>query len=478
MSGTAPERVDLLIEGPTVVTVDPARSVIPDGAVAVRAGRIVAVGAARELVGRFEPDRRIDARGKVAFPGLVNTHTHLFQTLLKGLGDDRVLVDWFRCMTGPSAAALDDEDCYWAALAGSMEALRSGTTCIKDFMYVHPVPGLSDAVVSALDRSGIRAVFARGFCDTGAEEGVPPPLVEDLDSALADCERVAAAYGGAAGGRITIRFAPCMIWTVSEAALREVRALASRLGVGLTMHVSETPFELENSRRRFGLTDVQFLGEIGFMGPDVLAVHCVHVGPDGLRVLREHGVSVSHNPASNMYLASGVAPVPEMIEAGITVGLASDGPASSSNHNMIEIQKIAALLHKVHRLDAEVITAERVLEMATIDGARALGLDSEIGSLEPGKRADLIVADLESSPFAGPVHHPVSSLVYSAIGSEVETVIVDGRVVVDGGHMVGLDERAVLAAAADRARKLVDRAGTGWLRDRPWRSLPRPRPDV
>ena len=465
------QAVDLLIAGGTAVTVDPDRRVVEAGAVAVDAGRIVAVGPAAEVERAFSPRRSLDATGKVIYPGLVNTHTHLFQTLLKGLGDDRVLVDWFRQMTGPSAAELTEEDCYRAAMHGCLEAIRSGTTCIKDFMYVHPRPGLSDAVIRAMDEIGIRGVFARGYCDTGLDEGIPAPLVQDLDSILSDCERVARRYDRSAGGRIRVRFAPCMIWVTSEASLREIRELATRLGVGLTMHVAETPFELENSRRRFGVNDLDLLARIGFLGPDVLAIHCVYLDERDLRILKALDVRVSHNPTSNMYLSSGVAPIPAMLMAGITVGLASDGPASNNTHNMIQVLKMAALLHKVATRDPTIVTAERVLEMATIDGARALGLEAEIGSLEPGKRADLIVVDLASSPYAAPVHHPVSALVYSAIGNEVETVVVDGRIVLDGGRMTTVDEARVLRAAQEAADGLVARAGTARLRARPWRSI-------
>jgi 5-methylthioadenosine/S-adenosylhomocysteine deaminase len=454
-----------------VTTMDGERRVFDPGFVAIKDGRITGVGVAGGPGAPVSATRTVDATGMYVFPGLVNTHTHLFQTLLKGLGDDRVLVDWFRCMTGPSAAALTEEDCYIASLCGAIEALRSGTTCIKDFMYAHPRPGLTDAVARGLRESGIRAVLARGFCDTGEDAGVPQALVEPLDKVLADCERVAGRYHGSAEGRISIRFAPCMIWSATPESLREIRSLAGRMGIGLTMHVAETPYELENSRKRFGVKDLEYLAATGFLGPDVLAVHCVYLEPRDIRILKVHDVRVSHNPVSNMYLSSGVAPVPEMILAGISVGLASDGPASNNNHNMIEVLKFAALLHKVDRLDPTVITAEKVLEMATIDGARALGLDEHIGSIETGKRADVVVMDLDNSLHAAPVHHPVSSLVFSATGEEVRTVIVDGRILIEGGEFTGVDPCRVLADARRVASGLVERAGTAWLRKRPWRSL-------
>ncbi len=466
-----PRPVDLLVTGGTVVTVDERRRIIDPGAIAIDQGTIVFVGSSQETEDQYLPRQRIDASGKFVFPGLINTHTHLFQTLLKGLGDDRRLVDWFCEMTGPSAAALTEEDCYVAAAAGCVEAIRSGTTCIKDFMYVHPVSGLSDAVIQAMVDVGIRGVFARGYCNAGVEYGVPQALIEPTDKILADCERVASSYHGAANGRIQVRFAPCMIWSVTRESLRLVRELATRLGVGLTMHVAETTFEIENSRQRFGLKDLELLAREGFLGPDVLAVHCVHLDERDLRILKSHGVKVSHNPTSNMYLASGVAPITAMLASGITVGLATDGPASNNNHNMIQAMKFAALLHKVVKQDPTAITAERVLEMATIDGARALGLESVVGSLEVGKGADLIVVDLERSPYASPVHNAVSALVYAAIGNEVETVVVDGRVIMEAGRILTMDEDTVRRRAVRAAHELTERAGTARLGKRPWRSM-------
>jgi 5-methylthioadenosine/S-adenosylhomocysteine deaminase len=237
------------------------------------------------------------------------------------------------------------------------------------------------------------------------------------------------------------------------------------------MHVAETTFELDNSLRRFGVKDLAFLDRVGIVTPELLAVHCVNLDEQDIALLQVRGASVSHNPTSNMYLSSGVAPVPSMLRAGVPVGLASDGPASNNSHNMIQSLKFAALLHKVVTRNPEIITGETVLEMATIGGARALGLESEIGSLEVGKRADLFVADLHASPFAAPVHHPVSALVYSASGSEVETVVIDGRVVLDNGHLTTVDEDVIQSAAQAAADRVSISAGTDALRHRAWRSI-------
>jgi 5-methylthioadenosine/S-adenosylhomocysteine deaminase len=462
MEGPA-QQLDTLLVGGTLICMDPERRVIPDGALGIRGAEIAVVGPRVDVEKEYRAARVVDARGRVVLPGFVNTHTHQFQGLLKGLACDRVLVDWFREVVGPSATALEAEHCYAASLLGCVEALRSGVTTLVDFMYAHPRPGLSEAVIRGFREAGIRGILARGFLDTGEEDGVPRALIEPVDAVLQDVQDLFSRYNGADNGRLWVWLAACMIWSQTERSLKLARELANTLGMRLTMHVAETPFEIETARRRFGgSTDLQVLERLGFLGPDLLAVHCVYLGPRDLRILKRYDVRVSHNPTSNMYLASGVAPIPEMLMYGITVGLATDGPASNNNQNMIHTLKQAALLHKVAQKDPTCITAEQVLEMATIGGARAVGLDALIGSLEPGKRADVIVLKTHN-PFVAPVHDPVASLVYSALGDEVERVFVDGKEVLSEGQITALDEAEVLRRAEAAARDLVRRAGTGWM---------------
>lgn len=285
----------MLLTGATVVTMDASRRVIADGAVRVVGDRIAAVGSTAEVCAGAPGDDALDCGGMILIPGMVNTHTHLFQTLLKGLGDDRVLKDWFTCMTGPSAAELTPEDCFVAARHGCAEAISTGTTTMVDFMYVHPRPGLTAAVLDAYDTTGMRGVVARGYITDGAELGVPGALVEDLGAALADARQLIAERN-APGARTQVGLAPCMIWTVDENTLRATRALADETGALITIHVSETDFEIEQSLARFGLRDLPFLDSIGFLGPDVLAVHCVQCDLEDVETLARHDVKVSHNP--------------------------------------------------------------------------------------------------------------------------------------------------------------------------------------
>jgi len=442
----------------TVVTMNDRRDIIDDGTVAVEDDKIADVGQAREVESRHPDARVIDCTGRTIIPGLVNTHTHLFQTLLKGLGDDMVLRDWFMEMTGPSAVELTFADVLAAARHGCVESIRSGVTTLVDFMYVHPRPNLADAVVQAFLETGIRGVVARGYITFGGGTEVPTELVEPWDDALDDARRLIR-ENNTAGSRVRVGLAPCMIWTVDEQTLVATRQMADAERALITMHVSETDFEIENSLRRFGVRDVELLERAGLLGPDLLAVHCVQCNQRDINILKAHAVSVSHNPCSNAYLASGFAPVPEMLRQGITVGLATDGPASNNNHNLIQSMKFAALLHKGHHRDPRIITAEQVLEMATIDGARAVGMADQIGSLEVGKKADFAVLNLGNA-FVTPLHHPVSALVYSALGSETEAVVIDGVTVMTDGAIQTVDEGDVARSATQAAYSLAERAGT------------------
>jgi 5-methylthioadenosine/S-adenosylhomocysteine deaminase len=457
-----------VITGATVITMDPTRRVVVDGAIAFT-DTILAVGTSAEVTAAFPDATVVHRPDSVLLPGFVNTHTHLFQTLLKGLGDDRILSDWMTTMTGPSAAHLTPEDAYAAALHGCAEALTTGTTTVLDFCYAHPEQGIGDGVARAMHDVGIRGIVGRGYLTTGDDVGLPPQLVEPLDTALADASRLISTWNKP-GSRVTVGLAPCMSWSVDEATLIETRALANQTNALITMHLAETPWDVEESVRRFGMRDIPFAGKAGLLGPDLVAAHCVQVDEGDIELLADTDTKVSHNPCSNMYLASGFAPVPQMQRRGITVGLATDGPASSSNHSMLQAVKFAALIHKGFHRDPEIMTAEKSLEMATIDGARCVGMEDRIGSLEVGKQADVIVLDM-SNLCVTPVHSAVSSVVYSQRGDEVSDVYVEGRHVVGGKQLLTVPEADIRERSSAVARSLAARAGTDRFAHREWRSM-------
>jgi 5-methylthioadenosine/S-adenosylhomocysteine deaminase len=369
-------------------------------------------------------------------------------------------------MTGPAAVHLTRDDIGVAARHGCVESIRSGVTTLVDVQYVHVEPGMTDAVVEAFQETGMRGFVCRGFMTMGEEYEVPAALIEEPEAVIADT-RAAIRRHNRPGGRVQVGVAPCMIWTVDAESYRKVRALADEEKVLVTTHLAETDFEIEQSDRLYGKTDTELMSDIGFFGPDVLAVHCVQCGGSDIALLKRHDVKVSHNPCSNLYLASGCPPIPEMLAAGLTVGLGSDGPASNNNHSLIQAMKFAALLQKgVHR-DATIMTAEKVMEMATIDGARAVGLEAEIGSIEAGKKADIAIVDT-GSPFMTPIHNPVSALVYSALGNEVWGVMIDGRFVMRDGVVLTVDEHGVRCAAQSAADALAKRADIDHFKRRPW----------
>jgi 5-methylthioadenosine/S-adenosylhomocysteine deaminase len=451
--------MDSLLAGGTIITMNPSREVIPDGAICVRDDRIHEVGPRIELARKYPDARSHDCSGRLIFPGLINTHNHLFQSLLKGLGDDMSREEWGLRVVIPSAINLKSLDVYAAARHACVESIKSGVTTMMDFTYGNPREPMANAVIQAFTETGVRGIVARAYVTKPIETEGPGSLLEDVDAALGDAERLIGEHNGP-GARVSVALAPSMIWGVDRETLERTRALADRLGVLITTHVAETVSDAKFSMREHGMRELEFLERIGFLGPDVLAVHCVNCNERDIAILGAHDVKVSHNPSSNLYLGAGIAPIPQMLKAEITVGLGSDGPASNNCLNLIQTLKFAALIHKGNHRDPTVLTAGQVLAMATIDGAKALGLQEEIGSIEAGKKADIVVANVDGFSVT-PLHNPVSALVYSALGHEPEMVLVDGQIVMAHQTVATVSEDEVLSQARVAAKSLARRAGTG-----------------
>ena len=455
------DKMDLLLTHVTIVTVDSHRRVLYDGAMAVKKGRIAKVGETEEILSEYpEAERILDCRGKILFPGFINTHNHLFQTLLKGLGDDMVLSDWLKTMTFPAARFLTPEDCYYGAMLGCMEGIHCGITTMVDYMYPHAVPGLSDGVLEAFSQMKIRGIFGRGCMNDGLDFGVCPEIMQDVSTVEKDLIRIFDSFHNKENSKVKVWTAPAALWSNSGDMPRMLWEVTESYQSGLTVHVSETPFDRMATEALHGCAGVDCLEKYGITGENVLMVHCVYLTESDISKAAHYGLKVSHNPVSNMYLSSGVAPIPDMLKAGVAVSLGLDGAASNNGQDMIELMKTAALLQKVHTLDPTVITAEKVLEMATIDGARAVGMEEEIGSLEAGKKADFIIFNPYRSPKAVPVHNPVSTLVYSSTPANIEAVAVDGEFLMEQGKLTMMaDEEAVLAKGQAQADSLAKRAG-------------------
>ncbi|MGB0036544.1 MAG: amidohydrolase, partial [Candidatus Acidiferrales bacterium] len=440
LSAVAKEKVDLLVTGGTVITMDAQRLVIEDGAVAIRGDAIVAVGPRPEIEAQYEAAKSIDARGALVMPGLINGHAHAAMSLFRGLADDLTLNDWLQKYIFPAEARNVTEDfVVWGTRLGVLEMLRGGITTYADMYY------FEDAVARVTKEAGMRGVLGETILD------FPAPDNKTLAAAFAYTQDYINRWKG--DSLIVAAVAPHSIYTCSEKTLQDSAALARRNGAPILIHIAEAPFELELSRAKHGLSPVGYLERIGLLGPDVVGAHCIFVDSGDISVLAHFDVGCIHNPSSNMKTASGVMPVIEMLAAGEPVGLATDGAASNNDLDMFEEMDLAAKLQKISRRDPRALPAEQVVEMATIGGAKALHLDKQIGSLEAGKKADLILVDTGAA-HATPMYNVYSSIVYSLKATDVRTVVIAGKVVMEDRRMLTLDEREIFAKAREYKKKI------------------------
>jgi 5-methylthioadenosine/S-adenosylhomocysteine deaminase len=447
----------ILIENGAVLTMsDPAARPLDPGYVLIAGDRIAAVGAGpAPAEARAAAAKIIDARHMAVLPGLVNAHTHLFQTFIRGLADDKTLLPWLRAAIWPVGSAMSAEEAYLAGLLGLVENIRSGATAVIDNQYLHCDAGTDDAFCRAAAEVGCRFTLARGWADRNYH----PAFQETPDQIVATMTRLYEQWHGAAEGRVRIAFGPLIPWGCSEETLRRTVALARRWGVITHIHTAETREEVQMSVDAAGLRHVPWLDQLGVLGPDVHLVHAVWLDDAEIARVAETGTVVVHCPVSNMYLASGIARVVKMLAAGVPVALASDGPGSNNSQDMLETLKFAACLQKVGTLDATALLPEDVLRMAITHGSRAFGSAAvELGRLAPGCAADVVLVDL-NSPRMQPVWRVPSALVYNANGGDVDTVIVAGRILMAGKRIICLDEAALLDECRAAAQRLLVRAG-------------------
>ena len=383
-------------------------------------------------------DKIIDASGKILLPGFVNTHTHLSMTLFRGLADDLSLDSWLNDHIWPMEANLNGDYCYIGALLGAVELIKSGTTTFSD-MYFY-----MEDVARAVDEAGIRAVLSYGMIDFGDAEKREAEINENL-TLFKNCN-------GMADGRIKVFFGPHSPYTASEELLIKVRELADEYNMGIHIHVSETQKEIDDVSAEKGLRPFEYLDKIGFLGSDVVAAHCVWLSDEEIEIIKKNDVKISHNPCSNMKLASGIAPVSKLIEKDICVSIGTDGASSNNNLDLIEELKTASLLQKVSTLDPNVLNSYETIAMGTIKGAEALGLDDEIGSIEVGKKADIILIDTNSANMVPDSSTLSSNIIYSANGSNVDTTICNGQILMENKKLTTLDEQEIY----DKARKAIE----------------------
>lgn len=378
-------------------------------------------------------DKVIDGEGKILMPGLINTHTHLSMTLFRGLADDLSLDTWLNDYIWPVEAHLNGYYCYIGALLGAVELIKSGTTTFSD-MYFY-----MEDVARAVDEAGLRAVLSYGMIDFADEEKRRAEIAANVDL-FKNCNN-------AAEGRIKVFFGPHAPYTASKELLDEVRDLASKFNTGIHIHVAETQKEVEDILEQTGKRPFEYLDDIGFLGPNVVAAHAVWLSEEEIDIIMDREVKISHNPCSNMKLASGISPVANMLSHDICVSIGTDGASSNNNLDLIEEMKTASLLQKVATLDPKVLTSEETLAMATINGARTLGLENEIGSIEVGKKADLILIDTDEANMTPDSSCISSNVVYAAKGSNVDTTICNGKILMENRKLTTLDEEKIYKKA-------------------------------
>jgi 5-methylthioadenosine/S-adenosylhomocysteine deaminase len=441
---SARKRVALVITNATVITEDGSRRILAPGAIAIDGSDIVGVDTPAGIAAAFQPRQTIDGSGQIVLPGLINTHGHAPMVLFRGLGSDLNLMDWLQQYIFPAEAkSVTPAFVRTGTQLAALEMIRSGTTTFTDMYY------FEEEVARAASEAGLRGVLGQTIIKFPVADAKTP------EEGLARAERFISQWNGNA--LITPAVAPHALYTLEPATLKACRALADKHQVPLLIHLAETRAEVDAALTLGNATPTKYLNAVGLWGPRTLAAHGVWVSPEDMVLLKAAGVAVSHNPESNMKLASGTAPVVDYLEAGITVGLGTDGAASNNDLDMFEAMRFAAFLQKHARNDPRALPATAVLDMATRGGAAALGLSAQVGSLEVGKRADVIMVDTRG-PRQTPMFDPVAHLVYSAHGDDVTTTIVDGKVLMRDRKVLTLNEATILAearAAADTVRAAV-----------------------
>lgn len=441
--------MDLVIGNATIITMNSSRQVFREGEIIIQGNRIVRVGAPQR--GRKEGVRRyLDARGQVVLPGLIHSHLHACQTLCRNHADGLELLDWLRDRIWPFEAAHDKQSLRASADLTFLECIRSGATAVLDMGTVHHY----DAVFEAARDAGVRLVGGKCMMDAG--QGVPAGLRETTDGALIESIRLIEKWHNAEDGRLRYALAPRFALSCTEALFKRTQALAKEWEVRIHTHASENSEECDAVRQKTGLDNVSYFHRLGLLGTQTTLAHCVWLTAEEQRLLRESGTRVAHCPSANLKLASGTARIPDLLSQGVVVGLGADGAACNNNLDIFAELRLAALVH-LPSSGPTSLSAMQVLEMATLSGAKALGLEGEIGRLQEGAKADLIIVDLSKAHSTPNSSDPVSTLVYSGQGQDVRDVVVDGRILMRDRQMLMVDPGAILAAARLASATLLAR---------------------
>jgi len=435
-----------------IVTMDSARRILEKASIYVENGRIVEVGFFEELKYAKKDDVIIDANNYIVTPGFTQTHVHLVQTAFRGLADNLSLLDWLKLRIWPLEASISKEGVYYAALLSLLELLKGGTTSIIDFGSVK----YEDEIFKAMYKSGIRGASGKILMDLNEE--VPRGLRENTEKALSESEALLKKWHGK-DERLFYMVTPRFVLSCSEDCLKAAVEQAKEYGVKIQTHASESKDEVKLVKERTGLRNVEYLHKIGMTGNNVILAHCIWLTDDEMKLLAETGTHVAHCPSANLKLASGIAKVPELLKLGVNVSLGADGAPCNNNLDVFVEMRHAALIQKARLLNPSVMSAEEVVEMATINGAKALGLEKEIGSIEAGKKADITLISLKHPrlrPFTK-YHDPVSTIVYATQSSDVDYTIINGKIIVDKGKVMTINEDEVVKKMDKIVEKLIEK---------------------
>ena len=442
---------DLIIHNALIYTFNNDRQIIEGGSLAIKDDKIALIEN-KDLSKTYQAKQLIDATGMILFPGFINTHIHIFQSFLKGLGADHRLIEWLNLSALPYGKVMTPYQHELAAKLACMEALKSGCTTLCEFFYTNQDPELADACITGMKATGIRSIFIRAFQDCGEEYGMPSIFIEPADKAMAEVKSLKKRYHE--DDMFTIWTGPDVTWSTTKEGYQTMLEYCLSENVRYSMHLKETEVDNKMCFDKYGKDIVDLLEEIGFLTDKLLAVHCVNLSENDIRRFAKYGVSISHNPAPNLYLGSGIPPIPESLKAGVNIALGTDGAASNNSTDMLETMKLAALIQKgIHR-DASITTADQVIQMATKGGAKAIGREDMLGSLEVGKKADMILFDprhLKSYPN----HDSEATVVYASSEENIDTTIVNGKIVYHKGAFTnGLNEDELIRDISVEVEKM------------------------
>lgn len=434
------QTIDLIISGGKTLLMDSSNTCLENAGIAIHDSVIIEIGKKEDILKKYDARELINAEGSLTMPGFINTHTHAAMTCFRGIADDLELMDWLNNYIFPAEAKnVNEHLAYWGSLLACAEMIKSGTTTFCD-MYI-----FEDEAARAAKEAGMRCLVGEVLFD------FPSPSCKTPEEGLAYTRRLAEKWQD--DPLVNIIVEPHSLYTCSPSLLQDAKKIADDYHLMMGTHLLENQSERDQLQDKFGKSTVSFLQDIGYLSDRLLAFHCVCMSREEMELFAKHNCKVSHNPASNMKLASGIASVPEMIEAGIIVGLGTDGCASNNTLDMIRDMSTAARLHKIAHLDPTVMDAKTVVRMATINGARALGMERLVGSLETGKKADIIIIGL-NKPHLTPIFNEYSHLVYAASGADVDTVVINGKVVMKDRRLLTIHENDVMNEVREIAVKV------------------------